>query len=286
MGRLDGKVAFITGAARGQGRAHALALAEEGATIVAVDFDDRIATVPYELASADDLAKTVDAVRAKGRDALGLRADVRSGAELETAVESATRAFDTIDILVANAGIWSVARMHEMSREAWQDVVDVNLTGTWETLRAVMPAMLARRRGAIVLVSSANGLEGATSYAHYVAAKHGVIGLMKAAALEYGPHGIRVNAVCPGAIRTRMNDNPAAYQMSGGGSSARPEDHARAAHHWALLPRRGLLEPESVSAAVVWLVSEESRDVTGLAVPIDGGHMVLPGINGNPTFGP
>lgn len=199
-------------------------------------------------------------------------------------MKTAIGTFGGVDILVANAGIWSVAAMHEMGRPMWQDVIDVNLTGTWETLKAVVPTMLTRQEGAVVLVSSANGLEGAANYGHYVAAKHGVIGLMRAAALEYGPHGIRVNAVCPGAIRTRMNDNPTAYRMSGGDSDAAPEDHARAAHHWALLPGRGLLEPESVSAAVVWLASNESRDVTGLAVPVDGGHMVLPGINGDPVF--
>lgn len=284
VGRFHDKVAVVTGAARGQGRAHCLALAREGADIVALDLERQIATVPYDMTVEGDLDEVVRLVTDTGGRAIACRADVRSGEQLAAAVDRAVATFGRIDVLVANAGIWGLAPLHEMTREAWQDVIDVNLTGVWESIKAVAPVMLRQQAGAMVLTSSANGLEGAVNYAHYVAAKHGVLGLMKAAALEYGRHDVRVNAVCPGAIDTKMNDNPGGYELSTGRSDATREDSLRAAHHWSVLARRGMLAPESVSAAVLWLASDEARDITGLAVPVDGGHMVLPGINGDPVL--
>jgi SDR family mycofactocin-dependent oxidoreductase len=282
-GRVEGKVAFITGAARGQGRAHALTLAREGADIVAVDIVDQIRTVPYEMARPEDLAETVKQVEALDRRALPIQADVRSVEQLSAAVDQTLAELGKIDILLANAGIMSLAPLHELTSEMWQDMIDVNLTGVWQSLKAVLPVMMTQKRGAVVLTSSINGLEGGVDFAHYVAAKHGVLGLMKSAALEYGKYNIRVNAVCPGLIDTKMNDGPHAYTISSGPGGTR-EDHEKAAHHWSALAGRGLLRPDSVSGAVLWLVSDEARDVTGLAVPVDGGHLVLPGINGNPVF--
>jgi SDR family mycofactocin-dependent oxidoreductase len=284
MGRLDDKVAFITGGARGQGRSHALALAREGADIVAVDIAAQVKTVPYEMARPSDLDETVKLVGDMGSRVLAIQADVRSAEEMASAVDQTVAEFGKIDILLANAGIWTMAPLHELTDEMWRDTIDTNLTGAWQTMKAVVPGMMAQRSGTVVLTSSSNGLEGAFNYAHYVAAKHGLIGLMKSAALEYGRYGIRVNAVCPGFIDTKMTDWPGGYEFSTGRPGATREEHEKAAHHASVLAGRGLLRPESVSGTVLWLVSDDARDVTGVAVPVDGGHLILPGVNGDPVF--
>ena len=284
MGRLDGKVAFITGAARGQGRAHAITLAREGADIVAVDIARQIATVPYDLASDDDLAQTVREVEQLDRRALAITADVRSGQQMADTATAALDHFGQIDILCANAGIWSMAPLHEMEEEMWRDVVDVVLTGSWLTLKAILPSMIERESGAIVLTSSVNGLEAAFNYAHYCSAKAGVLGLMRSAALEYARYNIRVNAVCPGFVDTKINDWQGGYDLAAGHPGGTREDRARSAHNWHALARRGLMRPEAVSKAVLWLVSDDAYDITGLTVPVDAGHMILPGLNTDPVF--
>ncbi|MBS1675886.1 MAG: mycofactocin-coupled SDR family oxidoreductase [Actinobacteria bacterium] len=284
MGRLDGGVAFITGGARGQGRSHALALAREGADIAVVDILGQISTVPFEMAREDDLVETVGLIEEVGRKAVAIQADVRSQEQLDAAVAETLEKLGHIDYLVANAGIWSRAPLHEVTEEMWGDMMDVNAGGVWRTLKAAVPHMMERRDGAIVITSSVNGLEGSLNYVHYVASKHAALGIMRSAALEYAPYGIRVNAVCPGFIDTKMTDWPGAYEMTTGSPEGTREDHLRGGHYWHALAGRGVMPPESVSGTVLYLVSPESKDVTGVAIPVDGGHMILPGVNSEPVF--
>lgn len=280
MGRLDGKVAFITGGARGQGRAHALKLAGEGADIVAVDSAEQIGTVPYAMSGADDLAETVELVEGLDRRALGIRADVRSQAQLDAAVAEALGTFGRIDILLANAGIFSLGSLWELSDEQWSDMIDVTLTGVWRSIKAVMPHMIERQSGAMVLTTSVNSHEGGRGYGHYAAAKHGVLGLMRTAALEGAPYGIRCNSVSPGVIDTNMTSWPGFYEMTGGHPGATREEHENACFGFHLL-NRGPLPAESVSNAILWLVSDEAADITGIVVPVDAGHVALNRINLN-----
>lgn len=284
MGRLDGRVALITGGARGQGRSHALALAREGADIVVTDIADQIASVPFQMAKPEDLEKTVSLVEDLDRRALGIQADVRSQQQMDDAVAQTLSTFGRLDIVVANAGIWSKAPLHEVTDEMWNDMFEVNSTGVWRTLKASLPHMMEQRDGAVVITSSVNGLEPGLDYVHYVASKHAALGIMRTAALEYARYGIRVNAVCPGFIDTPMTDWPGAYEMTTGSRDGSREDHLRGGHYWHALAGRGVMRPEAVSGAVLWLVSPESRDVTGVAIPVDAGHMILPGVNNDPVF--
>jgi SDR family mycofactocin-dependent oxidoreductase len=285
MTDITGRVALITGAARGQGRAHAVALAAAGADIVATDISKPIATVPYELATPEDLAGTVAEVRNLGRDVIGMDCDVRDSTALSEVVQAAVSHFGKIDILVANAGIWALGPLWELTEDQWQDMIDVNLTGVWRSIKAVVPTMIASRRGSIVLTSSVNGLEAGPGYGHYVAAKHGVLGLMRNAALELGRYNIRCNAVCPGFVDTKMNDWQGAYDMMAGGPGGTREHRQSGAHSWSALAGRGALSPAAISKAVLWLASDDAADVTGVALPVDGGHMILPGINSDPVDG-
>ena len=286
MARLEGKVALITGGARGQGRAHAVTLAREGADVIVLDIAGQIDSVPYEMARPDDLKQTVSEVEDLDRRAVAIQADVRSQDQLDQAVAEGIATFGKIDILLANAGVWALGPLWELTEEQWRDMVDVVLTGSWHSVKAVAPHMIDRRQGAIVLTSSVNGLEGGPNYAHYTAAKHGVIGLMRSAALELAPYNVRCNAVCPGFIDTKMNDWQGCYDMMAGAPGGTPEDRAEAARNWSALAGRSLLKPTTVSKAVLWLVSDDAEDVTGVALPVDGGHMVLPGFNAAPAGSP
>jgi SDR family mycofactocin-dependent oxidoreductase len=284
VGRLDGKVALITGGARGQGRSHALTLAREGADIVAVDILEQIETVPFEMARQEDLDQTVAQVEELDRRALGIKADVRSQEQLNHAVEQTVATFGSLDILVANAGIWSKAPLHELTDEMWNDMFAVNSTGVWRTIKAAIPQMIEQKDGAIVITASDNALEPGLDFCHYVASKHAALGIMRSAALEYARHNIRVNAVCPGFVDTAMTDWPGAYEMTTGSREGTREEHLRGGHYWHALAGRGILQPSAVSGAVLWLVSPESKDVTGVAIPVDAGHLILPGVNNDPVF--
>lgn len=283
MGRLDEKVAFITGVARGQGRAHAIALAREGANIVGVDVLSDVATVPYGLASQDDLETTASEIEAVGRRAVLLEGDVRDQSALDTAVQRGIDELGGIDVLIANAGIYSQAPFWEMSDEMWQDMIDINLTGVWRSAKAVAPHMIERERGSMVLVSSINGFQPGYQLAHYVATKHGVIGLTKNFANELAPYGVRCNAVCPGAIDTTMLNNPPQYERFAGKPDGTREEAIESVRHFHLLRGRSMLPPEVVSAGVLWLSSDEAADVTGIALPLDAGHLAMDGYNPWPT---
>lgn len=271
MGKLDGKVAFVTGGARGQGRSHALALAREGADVVVCDICEDIPTVPYPLATESDLKETVRLVEETGRRAVGVKADVSRSAEVQAAVERAVQEFGHIDILCANAGVMpSGAPTWEISEERWDRNVEVLLKGVWLACKFVAPLMLGQGSGAIILTSSMAGLEGFQGMCDYVAAKHGVIGITRTLAQELGPAGIRVNAVCPTSVNTPMIQNQATYDMFSGGPGGTEEAMKQVLTGLQVLPIPWI-EPEDVSNAVVWLASDDARYVTGLAVPIDGG---------------
>ncbi|MGH9133628.1 MAG: mycofactocin-coupled SDR family oxidoreductase [Ilumatobacteraceae bacterium] len=275
MGRVEGKVALITGAARGQGRSHAIRLAEEGADIIAVDLCEQIDTAHYPMATSDDLAETVEQVKAFDRRVIAAEADVRDSAALRLVVEQAVADLGRLDIVVANAGIFSFGPALELTDEAWQDMIDVNLTGVWRTCVAAVPSMIAAGNGgSVVLTSSAAGLTAFRNTAHYVAAKFGVVGLMKCLALELAEHMIRVNSVNPTSVDTPMliNDPTMKLWLPESDQPTRDEfaDVMRGAH---ALPVPWI-EASDVSNAVLFLASDEARYVTGVAFPIDAGLLI------------
>jgi SDR family mycofactocin-dependent oxidoreductase len=273
MGRVSGKVALITGAARGQGRAHALRLAEEGADIIAIDICCSISTTPYGGADDDDLALTAKQVEEHDRRVVAIKADVRDLTALESAVSRGIAEFGRLDIVVANAGIASFAPLWELTEAEWNDVVDINLSGVWKTLKATAPALIAQGTGgSIVLTSSIAGLIAFPNLAHYVAAKHGVTGLMRTAAVELAPYKIRVNSVHPTTVDTPMVANAPVYGLFLGVESATRAEAAigMKAMHALPLP---WIDPIDVSNAVLWLASDEARHVTGTTQIIDAGAM-------------
>lgn len=272
MGKLEGRVALITGGARGQGRAHALALAREGADVVLCDLAAQLPTVPYPLATPEDLETTRRLVEGQGRRCLALTADVRSGEQMRAVVARAMAELGRLDILLANAGIESYGRAWELSDEQWDEMIGVCLTGVWQSCKAAIPPMIAGGRGgAIVITSSVAGLRGLANDAHYCAAKHGVVGLMRALAIELAPHAIRVNSIHPSSVNTPIIRNQATYTLfSGGRPDATAEEVLPAFQALNLLPIPWM-EPEDISSAVLWLVSDEARYVTGITLPIDAG---------------
>jgi (+)-trans-carveol dehydrogenase len=277
VGLFDGKVALVTGAARGQGRSHAVRLAAEGADVIAVDIcADSLETLSYSLATEDDLDATVREVEASGRRAVKAIADVRSLAELQRAVEAGLAELGRIDIVCANAGIGTWAVSWEMTEQQWAEMVDINLTGVFNTVRAALPSMVERGEGgSLVLTSSTAGLRAYQNTAHYTAAKHGVIGLMKVLAQELGPHRIRVNAVCPTTVRTPLVINDATFELFAPDVENPTEDDVREAFEGLnILPGVAWIEPGDVSDAVLFLCSDAAKYITGVALPIDAGNTV------------
>ncbi len=283
MGLLDGKTALITGGARGQGRAHALTSAREGADVILVDITEQVGTVNYPLASADDMAETVQQVEALDRRALSFDADVRDQGQLDAAVAAGIAEFGQIDILIANAGVWTRSPFWEMSEQMWQDMIDINLTGVWHSAKAVAPHMIERQSGSIVITSSVNGLEPGQNYAHYVSAKHGVIGLMKNIALELAPHGIRCNSINPGAILTPMTNQQDAWDMFAGQEGGTRERMIEGGYSFHALKGSTFLPPEVIANTALYLNSELAASVTGVTIPVDAGHMLLTGVNQDPV---
>ncbi|GGV39781.1 mycofactocin-coupled SDR family oxidoreductase [Actinomadura sp. LOL_016] len=275
-GRVEGKVAFITGAARGQGRAHAVRLAQEGADIIAVDICEQIDSSPISMSTPEDLAETVAQVEATGRKIVATRADVRDFDALKAAVDDGVERFGRLDIIVANAGLAaSGAEIHNMDANLWQDTIDVNLTGVFHTGKAAIPHIIeGERGGSIVLTSSVGGLKAHPNISNYVASKHGVVGLMRSMAVELAQHNIRVNSVHPTQVSTPMLLNDLTFRMFRPDlENPTQEDMAPISQMMNALPVPWV-EAEDISNAVLFLVSDESRYITGVPLPIDAGSML------------
>ena len=277
MGLVDGKVALVTGAGRGQGRSHAVRLASEGADVIAIDIcADKLETLSYPLSTEEDLDETIRQIEATGRRAVKAIADVRSLSEMQQAVEAGLAELGKIDIVCANAGIGSWAVVWEMTEQQWNEMVDINLTGVFNTVRAALPSMVERGEGgSLVLTSSTAGLRAYANTAHYTAAKHGVIGLMKVLTQECGEHGIRVNAVCPTTVRTPLVINDATFELFAPDIQNPGEDDVREPFEGLnILPGVAWIEPSDVSDAVLFLCSDAAKYITGVALPVDAGNTV------------
>jgi SDR family mycofactocin-dependent oxidoreductase len=272
MGRLDGKVALITGAARGQGRSHAVRLGQEGARIVAVDLCESLKSPPYDGATEADLAETVRLVEEQDQRALAVKADVRDLSALEGAVAQGMSEFGRLDVVVANAGIAHFGELWSLTEGEWQEMIDINLTGVWKTLRATAPTLIEQGQGgSIILTSSIAGLIAYPMLGHYCAAKHGVTGLMRVATVELGQHNIRVNSVHPTTVMTPMIDNEPVYSLflglESGGSR---EIAAEGLKNYHALPIPWV-EAVDISNVVLFLASDESRFITGTTQVVDAG---------------
>jgi len=257
------------------GRSHALAFAREGARLVLCDACRQYSSVPYPLAQPQELAEVAREIEQMGRPVIAEQVDVTDLAAMQALANRAERELGAIDVVVANAGLYSFAPSWELSEQQWDETVNVDLKGVWITCKVCIPQMIARRRGKIICISSTAGVKGMENLAHYVAAKHGVIGLVKTLAMELARYDINVNAVCPTSVDTTMCRNQALYDIFAGG----PGPQATYEHMLALMnqmnlfPDRNLLPPEAISAAVLWLASEEARNLTGCALPVDAGYL-------------
>jgi SDR family mycofactocin-dependent oxidoreductase len=279
MGLLEGKVAVVSGAARGQGRAHALRLAREGADIIAIDICADIDTVDYPLATPEDLDDTVAQIELLGRRVAASETDVRDATAVAAAIDTGVAKLGRLDIVVANAGIAMYDAADTMSAQSWRDMIDTNPTGVWTVCRGAMPHMIEDGRGgAMVLISSVAAHVGMLHLSHYSAAKAGVVGLMRALAVELAPHMIRVNTIHPTSVNTAMIINEATYDLlvPGAGPAARhgaqkvPDEVAQAFKGINAMPI-AWAEPEDISEAVVFLVSESGRYVSGTQLRVDAG---------------
>jgi SDR family mycofactocin-dependent oxidoreductase len=276
---LDGRVALVTGAARGQGRAHALRLANDGADIIAIDICGPVSdSITYPPATSEQLADTVSGVEATGRNILARTVDVRDLAAQQQVVAEGIERFGRLDILVVNAGVLSWGRLFEMTEEQWDTIIEVNLSGAWKTVRAAVPAMIkAGNGGSVIMVSSVAGLKATPGNGHYSAAKHGMVGITNALALEVGEFGIRVNSIHPYSIDTPMIERDAMTEIF-----TRHPDYL---HSFAPMPLKppsqlaagladpGFMTPEDVSDVVAWLASDGSRYISGSQLAIDRGVM-------------
>ena len=275
-GTLEGRVAFVTGAARGQGRAHAVRLAREGADVIISDICAPVSdTIPYPGTTPEDLRETVRLVEAEGRKVLAREVDVRDDAAVRQLVADGVEQFGRLDILVANAGVLSWGRLWELTDEQWNTVIDTNLTGTWRTLRAVVPAMIeAGNGGSIVVVSSSAGVKATPGNSHYAASKHGLTALTNSLALEAGEYGIRVNSIHPYSVATPMTENDAMMGVFAA--------HPSYLHGFAPMPylpvgqsatgkRSDFMTVDEVADVVVWLAGDTSATLSGSQISVDRG---------------
>lgn len=282
MGLHSGKVALISGGARGQGREIARRLAAEGADIAIFDLCAQPATSQYPGATEEDLAETVRIVEAAGRRCFHRIVDVRDHAAVSTFVDDAVAELGRLDIVCANAGLVTWIPFLDLTPADWAEVNDINVTGAFNTVQPALRHLVEQRSGTVVLTSSVNGLEPGESIGHYTASKHAVLGLMKNLALEFGPHGVRVNAVMPSAVNTVMGNNSTNLKWIFGRDDATEEDYLAATRQWHVLRNQPALTPDVVAGVISWLVSDDARHLTGISVPVDAGHLVLPGFNHNP----
>lgn len=275
-GSLEGRVAFVTGAARGQGRAHAVRLAREGADVIVSDICSAASeSIPYVAATSDDLRETARLVEDQGRKVLAREVDVRDGAGLRQLVADGIEQFGRLDVVVANAGVLSWGRLWELTDEQWNTVIDVNLTGTWQTIKAAVPAMIdAGNGGSIVIVSSAAGVKATPGNGHYSASKHGLTALTNSLALEVGEYGIRVNSIHPYSVATPMIENDSMLSVL--------TKHASFLHAFAPMPyrpvstaaegkRSDFMTTDEVADVVVWLAGDSSGVLSGSQINIDRG---------------
>jgi (+)-trans-carveol dehydrogenase len=272
MGRVEGQVAFITGAARGQGRSHALKLAAEGADIIAVDICADIAGIGYSMATPEDLAQTAKLVEDCDRRIVTAIADVRDYGQLKAAVDQGVVTLGRLDIVAANAGVTSYYPSWKLPEEGWDAVVDTNLKGVWHTCKAAIPHLIdGGRGGAIIITSSTAGLRGIANLAHYSASKTGLVGLMRTMAGELAPHNIRVNTVHPTAVDTDMVHNKATYDLFIPEPADRNRDGVAGPMQALNMLPIPWVDPRDISNAVLFLASDEGRYITGARLPVDAG---------------
>ncbi|TFB77669.1 NAD(P)-dependent oxidoreductase [Cryobacterium flavum] len=276
MGRVEGKVAFITGAARSQGRSHALRLAQEGADIIAVDIVGPVESVhAYPMATAEDLAETVRQVEALDRRIIATQADVRDSAALKAVMDDGVAQLGRLDIVSANAGIFQMSPALELDDAAWQETIDINLTGVWNTCKAALPHLIkGGRGGSIILTSSTAGLKGLANTVHYTAAKHGVVGIMRTLANEFAQYSIRVNSVHPTTVNTIMIQNEDVWGLFDPANANPTQDSAVEAFKSINALPVPWVEPVDISNAVLFLASDEARFITGVTLPVDAGNLV------------
>jgi SDR family mycofactocin-dependent oxidoreductase len=275
-GRVAGKVAFISGAARGQGRSHAVRLAQEGADVIAIDICGPIDNLAYDASTPADLAETADLVKALGRRIVTAQVDVRDFDALKAAVDKGVEQLGRLDIVVANAGIGTFGnKLHKLPEKIWQDMIDVNLSGVWKTVKAGVPHILAGKRGGSIVLTGSVGSHKALAYTgHYIAAKHGVMGLMRSFAVELGQHSIRVNSVHPSQVNTPMTMNDVTFRLFRPDlENPGPEDFAPFSQMTHTMPVPWV-EAVDISNAVLFLASDESRYVTGVSLPVDAGALL------------
>ena len=262
--KLEGKVAIVTGGARGNGLAAARCLAGEGADIVLTDICADIATVPYDLSTKETLDAAVAEIKKMGRKAVGIVCDVRVASEVEAMVKQVLDTFGKMDILVNNAGIATLEALVDMSEETWDDMLDIHLKGTFLCSKYVVRHMIEQHSGKVVNISSVGGLRGFGMGSHYCAAKHGIIGLSKSLAMETADHNINVNVVCPGTVWTDMMAGLAAHF----GMETEDAKETFLAGH---LFKDREITPEDIGRAVLWLCTEDSKCITGGIITVDAG---------------
>jgi NAD(P)-dependent dehydrogenase (short-subunit alcohol dehydrogenase family) len=262
--KLEGKVAIVTGGARGNGFAAAMCMAEEGADIVIADICQDMDTIPYKMSTMDTMNEAVEKIRKLGRKAAGIKCDVRKSADVEAMVEQVLKEFGKIDILVNNAGNSSMTAIAEMDEETWDEVIDTHLKGTFLCSRHVLPHMIEQHSGKMINISSVGGMHGFGMGGHYCAAKHGIIGLSKSMAMEVADHGINVNVVCPGTVWTDMMKGIAEY-------FGMEEDGAKEQFFARYLIKEPEITAEDIGKAVLWLATEDTRCITGNMITVDCG---------------
>jgi (+)-trans-carveol dehydrogenase len=274
MGKLDGKVAFITGIARGQGRSHALTLAREGADIIGLDLCRTPASVPYHGATQADLEETVRLVEDTGGKIVAEQADVRDLAQVQAVFDAGIAQFGRVDIVLPNAGICAGGLTWEITPKAWQEMLDINLTGPWHTVRVAIPTMIEQGQGgAIVFTGSVDALKGSANISSYAAAKHGITGLMRSLANEVGQYGIRVNSINPGHVDTIMLGNEFVWGLFRPDLDRPTKDDVVESFRSTNLLPEPWMQPEDVSNAILYLVSDQGRFVTGTTQLLDTGFL-------------